>query len=102
MNGNKGQWKTESSANKKTKKSSSDKPSASDKPLAPDKTSSSDKTSPNNQPFSSEKPLAKTVKFGLLRKKYEFKHACATPGCDGSGNVNTTMSNHRRQAAARF
>lgn len=36
------------------------------------------------------------MKFGLIRRKYEYKHSCATPGCDGSGNINSIMSNHRR------
>ncbi|XP_067932169.1 histone acetyltransferase KAT6B-like isoform X1 [Watersipora subatra] len=39
------------------------------------------------------------AKWGLLRKKYEYKRSCKTPGCDGSGNTNSTMSNHRRQAS---
>ena len=36
------------------------------------------------------------AKHGLMRKKYEYKNACQTPGCDGSGNVSSSLSNHRR------
>ena len=58
--------------------------------------SSSIKKSTAASSTQSATPNGKILKYGLIRKKYDYKTVCKTPGCDGSGNINPTMSNHRR------